>query len=266
MPRDKSKQFSGGYVLNAAAKWARGGFIDKFMTTRRCALAIVEPAPFKVYLKQPTLSLAKNAVLDLEVVVKRLGDFKGAVQIWAPWKPKSVSSGTLLIPSGETKGKLQLKATGEAVPGTYPFVLSAYQDPLTHKGDDIRLANGTGFDFVSTNQVNIELVQPYLEVQLARTAIERQKKGVITATLNHLRPLPSNATARLIRLPAGTELLKPVTIKPGTKEVTFPVKITKDCLTGMYKEIACEITIQENGQTITQISGNGTLRVDVERK
>lgn len=266
VPRDKNEQFTGGYVLNAAAEHARGGLIDSFMPTRRCALAIVEAAPFKIHLKQPALSLAQSAVLDLEVEVKRTGNFKGALQIWAPWKPTSVSAGTLLIPEGKTKGKLQLKATDRAIAGSYPFVLSAFQDPLTHEGDDIFLGAGTGFDFVASNQINIQVVQPYVEVKLARTAIERQQDGMIMAHLTHLRPLPGAVTARLLRLPAGTELIHPVTIKPGAKEVSFPISISKDCLTGMYKDITCEITIQENGQTITQLSGDGTLRVDAERK
>ena len=266
VPLEKGKQFTGGYVLNAAAEWARGGLIDSFMPTRRCALAVVDPAPFKIHLNQPKLSLAQSAVLDLEISVERIGGFKGDVQVWAPWKPNYVSSGTLLIPAGKTKGTLQLKATDRAVPGDYDFVVSAFQNPLTHEGDDIYLNTGLGFNFVASNEVTIKIVQPYVQVNLARTAIERQKEGYIVADLKHLRPLPRAATAKLIRLPAGTELIKPVTIKPGEKQVRFPIRISKDCLTGMYKQIACEITIEENGQTITQLSGSGTLRVDAERK
>jgi len=266
VPIEKDKEFTGGYVLNAAAEWARGGLIDSFMPTRRCALAVVDPAPFIIHLKQPKLALAQSAVLDLEVSVERIGDFKGAVQIWAPWKPNYVSSGTLLIPAGKTKGTLQLKATDRAIPGNYDFVLSAHEDPLTHKGDAITLGSGTGFNFVATNEVSLKIVQPYVKVNLARTAIERQKEGFIVAELKHLRSLPSAATAKLIRLPSGAELIKPVTIKPGDEQVRFPIRITKDCLTGMYKQIACEISIQENGQIITQLSGSGTLRVDAERK
>ncbi len=159
-----------------------------------------------------------------------------------------------------------MKATDGAIPGNYAFVVSAFQDPLTHKGHDIHLGLGTGFNFVASNEVKVEVVQPYVQVKLTRAAIERQKDGEIIADLTHLRPLPRAATARLIRLPAGSELLEPVTIKPGDKQVRFPIRINKDCLTGMYKSITCEITIQENGQTITQLSGNGTLRVDAERK
>ena len=135
--------------------------------------------------------------MDLEVQVEREKAFKGAIKIWAPWKPGYVSSGTLLIPEGETQGKLQLKATDRAIPGNYPFVLSAHQDPLTHKGDDIHLGSGTGFDFVASNQVNIEVVQPYVEVKLARTAIERQQDGFIVAKLQHLRPTTKGCNGKV---------------------------------------------------------------------
>ena len=210
--------------------------------------------------------MAQNAVLDLQVELERRGDFTGAVQISAPWQPTGISTGSLVIPAGKTTGTLQLKATDRATPGSYPFVLSATQDLLTHAEGDVSLSTGVGFDFVATNEVQVEVVKPYLEVKLARAAIERQKDGEIVAEVKHIRPLPSTATARLVRLPAGAELISAVTIQPGSDSIRFSIRVTQSCLTGLYKDIACEITIEANGQTITQLSGRGTLRVDAERK
>jgi hypothetical protein len=36
-------------------------------------------------------------------------------------------------------------------------------------------------------------------------------------------------------------------------------------LLGLYKDVACEITIVEDGQSIKQHSGSGVLRVDPAR-
>ena len=80
-----------------------------------------------------------------------------------------------------------------------------------------------------------------------------------------IQPLPGNATAKLVRLPKGVQLISPVTIKPDSKEIRFPIRATADCLIGQYKEIGCEILIQQNGQTIAQQSGSGVLRIDAER-
>ena len=70
---------------------------------------------------------------------------------------------------------------------------------------------------------------------------------------------------KMVRLPTGIELVQPVTIRPGDKTVSFPIRATKDALLGQYKDIACQITIQEQGQEITQESGSGVLRIDEER-
>lgn len=77
--------------------------------------------------------------------------------------------------------------------------------------------------------------------------------------------MPAEAIAKLVRLPKGVELVRPMTIAPGDTEVSFPIRVTKDCLVGQYKEIGCEISITDQGQLISQESGSGVLRVDVER-
>ena len=66
-------------------------------------------------------------------------------------------------------------------------------------------------------------------------------------------------------LPAGTTLVAPVTLGPDDSEIRFPIMVTPDALTGLTKNIACAVAITANGQPITQISGDGTLRIDPER-
>ena len=128
------------------------------------------------------------------------------------------------------------------------------------------MASGTGFHYVASPPIDLQIVQPYLELTLLRSAIERQKTGEIVAEIKHVRPLPSPAKVKLLRLPAGVELVEPQTIKPGDKTVTFPLRASKDALTGQYKEIAGEVTILDEGQEISQQTGSGTLRIDAERK
>jgi len=253
-------EFSGSYVQNIPSTQRRGGYNVVFNCTRKCAMAVVDPAPLKVRVKQPKIGLAQNAIIDLQVDIERSNGFTGPVRVYASWTPPGVTVPVpLIIPKDQTQGTYRLRASSNVDADRYPITLTAQEE----EGGD--RAWGTGFHFVASPPISLNVVRPYLEIQLARTAIERQKSGVLNAQIKIIKPLPSNAVATLVRLPKGVELIRSVTIKPGDKTVSFPVRVTRDCLIGQYQEIGCEITIQEQGQKITQQTGNGTLRVDAER-
>ena len=259
-PTEPDANFTGSYVHNVPSTQRRGGNNVVFNRVRRCALAVVQEAPFSVSVKQPTISLAQNAIIDLEVEVQRHDGFDGAVRLYAAWTPPGITVAVpLVIPAGQTKGVYRLQASGSVTPGQYPITLTAQEDQGGDRGW------GTGFHYVASPPIQLSVVRPFLDIQLARSSIERMQEGTIQATIKTINPLPSEAQATLVRLPKGIELLSPVTIKPGQREAVFPIRATKDCLTGQYREIGCQIAIQAAGQTITQQTGNGTLRIDAER-
>lgn len=259
-PTEPGANFTGSFVHNVPATSRRGGYNVVFNKTRRCGLAVVEEAPIRVSVKQPKLALARNAILDLEVEIERSQGFEGGVTVFAKWKPPNVvTPPPLIIPAGETSGVYRLKANSGVEPGRYPITLTARQE----KGGD--RGWGTGYHFVASPPIDLEISDPYLEIKFERAAIERQKTGELAASINVIKPLPGEATATLIRLPNGVELVQPVTIRPGDQSIQFPIRATKDALTGQYQQIGCQITIQEQGQEIVQESGNGVLRIDEER-
>ena len=164
-------------------------------------------------------------MIDLQVEVERTQGFTGAVRVYAAWTPPGVTVAVpLVIPAGETAGIYRLRSSGSVEPGTYPITLTAQEDKGGNNGW------GTGFHFVASPPIDLQVVRPYLDIQLSRSAIERQKTGEIKATIKTISPLPGNATARLVRLPKGVELIKPITIKPGDTEATFPVRVTRGLL------------------------------------
>ncbi|MDF1755539.1 MAG: PPC domain-containing protein [Verrucomicrobiales bacterium] len=260
-PVDPDANLTGSYVYNVPATQRRGGYSVIWNKTRRCAFAVVEEAPIRVKVKQPEIGLARNALIDLEVEIERTHGFNGAVQVNAQWLPGNVTKpGPLVIPEGETRGVYRLSASAAAAPGTYPITLTAREN----EGGDRTW--GTGYHFVASPPIDLDIVEPYLEIELVRSAIEKQTEGTIEAKINEIRPLPGNATATLLRLPAGVELVKAQTIKSGDKTLSFPIRVSKDALVGQYQEIACEVVITDGGQKIVQQTGNGTLRIDSERK
>ncbi len=267
-PTDPGVDFVGGFHRNSMAKGARGGFIDQFYMTRQCALSVVPAAPFRIKVVEPKIPLVRNAQLELEVEIERLG-YDHELRLQAAWLPTHVSGAPpLSIPSGETKVTYTIAANQSAGLGKFPVSLTLHED-LHYTGSKEReayLQTATGYHYVASPPVWVEVADPYLELSLARTAIERQKTGRIEATIKTLKPLPSTATAKLVGLPPGVEQAGEVKIQPADTSVSFPIKVTRDCLLGQYKDIRCEVTISDKGQQVTQVTGNGVLRVDEERR
>ncbi|MEM7396247.1 MAG: hypothetical protein AAF492_28255, partial [Verrucomicrobiota bacterium] len=113
----------------------------------------------------------------------------------------------------------------------------------------------------------LRVSESYVTVKLERAAIERGRVGHITARLEHRKPIPGEAVAMLGRLPYGVLQLKPYPkIDAEDEDVRFRVHVTEDCLVGQYKDIFCQVVVEEAGQEIRQQTGSGILRVDPERR
>lgn len=259
---DDKTSIASGFVANQPSTDRRGGYAMKFNLSRQAAWSILEPAKFSVSLGQPTTALPKNGEVSLPVTVKREKGFDGAIYLQMEWLLANVSKQPpLIIEKGQTKGEYKLIARPNAAEQKFHVAIVGREN----EGGEIR--TGAGVTYVSSNLVELEIADPYLEVDVQRAAIERGKDGEIRCALVNKRKLPGPAKARLGRLPTGVTLMEPLpTIKPGDKEVVFKIRSTMDALEGQYKQIFCEVTIMEKGQEIRQQSGSGVLRVDPVRK
>lgn len=261
-PVGKGKKMDGGYRLVHSRIQGRGGLTSGFYRkTGRFALAVVAEAPLKLKVTEPSIGLAQNAFVDLNVTVERSQGFKGAVIVRALWVPDHVTSAPpLVIPARETSANYRLTASSRAEAGSFPLTLTA------HEVDGTSISTGLGFHFVSSPLIDVSIVEPYLKITLERTAIERGKEGMIKGRIEHIRSVPSGTKATLINLPTGVTLLGDVAISPKMKEITFAVKTTSLALLGQAGGIACHITIPEKGQSVVQSTGVAVMRIDEERK
>ena len=178
------------------------------------------------------------------------------------WEPDGITKQPpLIIPAEKNEAEYRIKATAKAKPGSYPLTLTARE----YKGGIPK--SGSGFHYVNSSFIKLHVSEPYVEVELIRSNIERGQVGKITGKLKHIKKLPGSSEARLINLPFGVVQLKPYPrINSGMKSVDFKLEVTSDCLVDQYKDISCEILIKQNGQVIHQKTGSGVLRVDPERK
>ena len=239
----------------------RGGFAWHQATADRFALAVVDPAPMRLESSASRVSLARNGEVTVDLEIKRDVGFDEPLELQADWLPPGVEKGPpVAVASSQSTAQLRLRATANALPGTWPITVTA----TTMKGDVLA---GTGCRLVTTPVIQLEVGDPYLTVNFERAAIERGKTGELVASLTHNRPFTGKASAKLLRLPHGVKQIGPLPqVAAGDKICAFRVEVTNDALVGQYKEITAEITILENGQPIRQQSGNGTLRVDPERE
>jgi hypothetical protein len=238
----------------------RGGYAWHSIFVDEFALAVVDPAPFRLESATSNVTLARSGEITLDLRIVRSEGFNDPLELQADWLPPGVEKGPpVVIAEGQATAALRLRASADALAGTWPITVTG----TTVNGD---VLSGAGCRLVTTPIIALHVSDPYVTVNFQRVAIERGKRGRIVAELTHNRPFAGTATATLLRLPHGVQLRDPkpiITAKDKTCE--FEIDVTRDALVGPYKEIAAEITITENGQTIRQQSGNGILRVDPER-
>jgi hypothetical protein len=229
-------------------------FLDKY------ALAVTKPAPFHIEVEQPDIALAQNGELQLKVKAVREGQFKDPIEIQTDWLPPGVSrGGTVTIPAGQNEATFRIQANAKAAAGVYKIAMNA----TTTGGDPY---SGVGRIRVSSPFVELKVTEPFVAVDLKRAAVERGQHGEIVGTLQVKHPFPGKATVSLLRLPKGVKMAGPAPqFTAQDTQVTFPIIADADALLGLYKDVACEITIVEDGQSIKQHSGSGVLRVDPAR-
>ena len=232
-----------------------------FLWMEKYALAVTQPAPFHIELEQPEIPLAQNGELELKVKVIRHGDFKDPIEIQTDWLPPGVSKESArTIPGDKDEATFKIRADAKAASGTFKIAMNA----TTAKGGDS--FSGVGRVRVSSKFVDLKLSEPYLSVDLKRAAVEKGQRGVIVGTLKQNKAFAGTATAVLKRLPKGIKMLEPVPrITAKDQQVVFQIEADPDALTGLYKEIFCEVTVAENGQSVRQQTGSGILRIDPAR-
>ncbi len=229
-------------------------FLDKF------AMAITQPAPFHVELEQPDIALAKNGELSLKVRVVRADGFKDPVEVQPDWLPAGVSKeAAVTVPGDKSEAMFKIRADTKAAPGVYQIAMNA-----TTKGGDAY--SGVGRIRVSSAFIDLKLAEPFLTVELKRAAVQRGQRGEIVGVLKHNQPFEGKATAELKRLPRGVKMVgPPIEITSKDQQVIFQIEAEPDALAGLYKDIFCEVTVKENGQSVRQQTGSGVLRVDPAR-
>lgn len=238
----------------------RGGYAWHYAAVDRFALAVVDPAPMSIACESSTVAIVRDGEVTVDLKIVRERGFEAPLELQADWLPPGVEKGPpVSVAAGETRAQLRLRATEKAPLGTWPITVTA----TTLDGDVLA---GTGCRLVTTPFIQLDVSEPYLELQFERAAIERGRSGEITASIKHNKPFSGTAVARLVGLPHGVRQVEPLpAITSADASCEFRVEVTADALVGPYKDISADVAVPLNGQTIRQQSGGGILRVDPAR-
>ena len=230
----------------------------------KLALAVTEPAPFRVEVEEPQSALVQNGEMALKFKVVRDKGFDGPVTVQMDWRPTGLNTGTpVTLTAAQTEGTYTLGAARQAAAGAHQVTLTA----MSGTGGRRRPARGDeGRTYVASQPFKLTVAEPHIEARIPRTSVERGKTATLTIKLNHLQKFEGKAKATLARLPRGIELVEPTReITAADKEVTFTLKATTDALVGNYQGVVLDVTVTDHGQSVRQLSGYGQLRVDAER-
>lgn len=228
----------------------------------KLALAVCEPAPFRVEVEEPKSALVQNGEMTLKFKIQRAKDFEGPVTVQLEYKPTGVSTATpVTVPAGQTEGSYLLGAARNAAAGTHQITLTAMTGTARRGYTD-----GDGRTFVASQPFKLTVAEPHIEARLPRTSIERGKTATLVCKLNHLQKFEGKAKVTLARLPRGVEMVEPMReITSADKEVSFTLRATPEALLGNYQGVVLDVTVMDNGQAVRQLTGSGILRVDAER-
>jgi hypothetical protein len=172
----EAKEWAGAITLTATAtvdgkkltrqvrcvqrRWA----IANINTSRLCreiCLAVRPGAPYGLRLPEKATATAGSSV-EVEVTVKRRGDFTGKVQLSGLNLPPGFGVATVEIPAGKDSAKAKLSVGRNVPPGTYTVEL---------KGDGQVQFNR---DPKATSRPNVRVADPSTPLTLTVTAAEKK--------------------------------------------------------------------------------------------
>lgn len=217
----------------------------------RVAIAVIEEAPFNLELEVPPVPLVKNGTMQLKIVATRHPDFKEAIRITLPWRPPGVGApSSVTIPKekneitmginangGATVAKWRIFVTGEATAPTGPVLVSSKLEP-------------------------IEIADPYVGGKIELAATELGQNTDLVCTVDIHKEFEGEAKILVNGLPHGVTT-KELTITKASKEITFPLEVSKDAKKGKTSNLFCTVVITQDGHPIQGTAmGGGVLRID----
>ncbi len=213
------------------------------------AVAVAEEAPFAIELIQPKVPIVRAGSMRLKVVAKRREGFDEAIQVEFPFRPPGINaSSRITIPKGKTEVDYPINAAGNAQLKEWKVLCIAQ-------------ANHNGATWAASNFIDLQVVEPYVALELQRAAVELGETARIMAKATVNREFSGQATVRLVGLNSKFKV-EPLEMTKDTQELIFEIPTDKDTPVGKHRNLFCQVVVTENGEPIVHSQGRTELQVD----
>lgn len=216
----------------------------------KVAVAVTEPAPFKISIVEPKVPLVHNGSMNLKIVAERQSGFTAPITIYPLYNPPGIgSAGAATIPEGQNETVLPLNANGGAPVRKWKYVVWG-------------VANvGNGPVWVSSQLATVEIAPPFLALNLERATGEQGKPATLYGKVQVATPWEGPAKVKIIGLPAKVTAPE-IDLVKDAKEIAIPLTLDPAAPPGQHKNLFCQVVITQHGEPIVQNVGSSELRVD----
>jgi hypothetical protein len=215
----------------------------------RAAVAVVQPAPFKIRIVEPKAPIVQSGSKGLCVVAERAEGFDGRIAVRMLYDPPGLSSHQGIgIEPGQTEAVIPLTTNGDAWTRDWKIIVLAEADV-------------NGIVRTSSEFATLQLKPQYLAMQFTPAATEQGKSIDYTVGIEQRTPFTGAARVELVGLPPGVTAA-PQEITAESKSVTFHLEVAADARVGLHKPVFCQVTITENDEPVPHTIGAGELRID----
>lgn len=246
---DPKQNISGVFENRADLVRVRNNQLLWMKDVAQIPVAVVEEVPFKLDIVEPKAPLARSGSMQLKVVATRKEGFDEPITLQFPFRPPGVgASSRVTIPKGKNEVMYPINANGKAeIKKWKVFVIGS--------------ANVSGNAWVSSQLANLEVVDSYVDLDVARSAVEQGQETEILCKVNMKNPFDGDAKIKLVGLPPKVTT-EDITFNKESKELVFKVKTDPASPQGRHKSLFCQVEIPVNGETVVHTTGRTELRID----
>jgi hypothetical protein len=215
----------------------------------RAAVAVIDPAPFRVVIAQPAAPLVRGGSKGLRVSIERDEGFDDAVAVKMLYNPPGVSSNaSIVIPKGKSEAVVPFTAGGSAALREWKLVA-------------LGQANVNGRVSVASPYATLTVAEPLVAMTFATTSTEQGASLDYPAAVEVQTPFEGMAKAELLGLPPGVTA-EPIEFDAQTTTITFKLAVAADARVGRHKQIVCRVTVPVAGEPVVHGLGANELRID----
>ncbi|MCA9234907.1 MAG: PPC domain-containing protein [Planctomycetales bacterium] len=251
-PAEQGKQLASRFLQQTWLVRGRNNFPVWNYFAPRPAIAVTEPAPFRLRLVEMQAPLVQNGSKNLQVVAERDEGFTAGIRIRTLYNPPGVSANnSLSIREKENEAALPVTAGGNAKPGDWDMVV-------------VGEADVDGRIVVSTQLAKMRVAPGHMGLTFGTVATGQGVDAEYVIPLEQRTPFDGVAKLELLGLPPGVTA-PVVEIDKTAEQVVFPLTVAADARVGRHRSVMCRVTLTEAGEPVVQTVGSGELRIDPQK-